>query len=59
MKRIFLSVVLGSLWVAALSLTSGCTASEGPYFERSRQNQPHAFRNRIHNPADYRYTRAD
>ena len=53
-------IVLAIVMLAGLiPLSSGCARGEGRYFTTSREGQPHVFRNRIHNPADYRYARAE
>jgi len=59
MKRVLMTSLAVALLVGAVSVTSGCSGSKGRYFSTTRENEPHAFRNRIHNPADYRYASAN
>ena len=56
MKRAILVTLLVGVLGAVVSLGSGCAATAGPSFERTRGHKAHTFRNRIHNPGDYRYT---
>ena len=56
MKRMVCSLMVGCFLACLLSLASGCSEAGGNYFQSSRETKPHVFRNRIYNPADYRYT---
>ena len=59
MKRTIITALAAALLTGVLSLSAGCATANGRYFQRSRENKPHVFRNRIYNPADYRYASAD
>ena len=54
MKRKIVAILMVCLLSGFASLSTGCAGS-GRYFQSSRQNKPHAYRNRIYNPADSRY----
>jgi hypothetical protein len=55
MKRIVITILTVCFLGGLVSSLAGCASSDGRYFETTRQNKPHTFRNRIYNPADYRY----
>ena len=59
MKRMFVTALAVALLAGIVSLPSGCASTGGPYFERSRENKPHVFRNRVYNPNDARYASAE
>lgn len=55
MRRLMAFSILVAVVGILMPLSIGCASSSGPRFDQTRENQPHAFRNRIHNPEDYRY----
>ena len=59
MKRTIITALAVALLAGVLSPSIGCSTTSGRYFQRTRENKPHVFRNRIYNPADYRYASAD
>ena len=59
MKRTVIAM-LGFALIAGFALMStGCASTGGPYFQRTRDHKPHVQRDRIHNPADYRYAQEE
>lgn len=59
MKRTIITALTVALVTGALFPSVGCATTSGLYFQRTRESKPHVFRNRIYNPADYRYASAD
>jgi hypothetical protein len=57
MKRAITTMLATAMVAGLLFVSTGCASVRGRYFQTTRQDQPHPFRNRIYNPADYRYTR--
>jgi len=55
MKKLIALLALAAAVVLAVTLSTGCAAKSGPYFQKTRQGQAHSQRGRIHNPGDYRY----
>ncbi len=58
MRRIATATLAIVLFAGSAFVTTGCASSQGPYFQRTRANKSHTFRNRIHNPNDNRYVEA-
>ena len=59
MKRIIVSMLAFALFAGFVTLSSGCATSGGTYFQKTRQHKAHVHKDRIYNPADYRYAAAD
>jgi len=55
MKKLIALLAIAAAIVLAMTLSTGCAAKSGPYFQKTRQGQAHSQNDRIYNPNDYRY----
>ncbi len=55
MRRTFIVATLLAVLVGVVSASTGCASAPGRYFQKTRDAQPHVYRNRISNPSDCRY----
>ncbi|UCE60273.1 MAG: hypothetical protein JSU63_00700 [Phycisphaerales bacterium] len=59
MKRTIITALALVLFGGAVFVSTGCASSSGRYFQRTREHESHVQRDRIYNPADYRYAEAE